>query len=304
MSGARPPTGRGAWGNPEGGPNLKSGQPCQQGMLDLSRFTGTAQFGPAYKVMLEHYPCPSWTIDQGLARMMVRVCDETADCLYREFTPTYTTYRKGARPELEHALKSAIGDLRAPEEIVRAVAGFTRDLNPPQSTNTEDIVFGGTEEEIIARKSEFCGEHARVACALLQVAGVPSRIVILADTTKAYSGHVMVEAFRGGKWGAVDSSSCVPYMKEDGEPATTWELICQPELIEKHFREGVTLFSARGQFRAAAISNYPLGEVTRYCYETARVNYYYRAILAMSDRGWPGGIRWLFGEDREEALPP
>jgi transglutaminase-like putative cysteine protease len=272
-------------------------------MVDLARFTGTAHFGSAYKVMLENYPCASWTIDRWLGRTMVWVCNETADCLYRKFTPTSTTYRKGTRPELERVLAGVIGSSRTPEVIVQAVAGFTRDLNCPKNTNIEDIVFGGTEEEIIARKSDFCGEHARVACALLQVAGVPSRIVILADTATAYSGHVMVEAFRSGKWGAVDSSTCVLYTKEDGEPATTWELMRQPELIERQFKEGATPFSTRGQFRAAAISNYPLEEVTSYCYETARVNYYYRAILAMCDRGWPGGIRWLFGENSEGSPP-
>ena len=269
-------------------------------MLDLSRFTGTAQFGPAYKIMLENYPCPAWTVDQILGRRMVRICDETADHLYTGFTSTYTTYRRGTRPALERVVEALPGNLQTSEDIVRGVATFTRCLNPPRTTPTEEIVFGGTEEEIIARGSEFCGEHARVACALLQVAGIPSRIVILADTETAYTGHVMVEGFRNGKWGAVDSSTSVLYMREDGQPATTWELIRHPELIEKHFEAGRTLFSARGQFRVAALSNYLIAEASRYCYETAQVNVYYRAILTMSDQGWPGGPHWLFGEGKAD----
>ena len=148
-------------------------------MLDLSLFTGTAQFGPAYKIMLENYPCPAWTVDQILGRRMVRICGETAAHLYTGFTSTYTTYRRGTRPGLERVVETLPGNLQTSEDIVRGVATFTRCLNPPRNTPTEEIVFGGTEEEIIARGSEFCGEHARVACALLQVHEAPGARVEL-----------------------------------------------------------------------------------------------------------------------------
>jgi len=31
------------------------------------------------------------------------------------------------------------------------------------------------------------------------------------------------------------------------------------------------------------------------------INAHYRAILEMSRKGWPGGLRWLFGEERGET---
>ena len=33
------------------------------------------------------------------------------------------------------------------------------------------------------------------------------------------------------------------------------------------------------------------------------MNDYYRSILSMADRGWPGGLRWLHGEDGESLSP-
>ena len=34
-----------------------------------------------------------------------------------------------------------------------------------------------------------------------------------------------------------------------------------------------------------------------YDYAVSPINDYYRSILEMSGRGWPGGLRWLHGED-------
>ena len=78
--------------------------------------------------------------------------------------------------------------------------------------------FGGTEEEIIERGSEWCTDVARVACALYQVAGFPCRIVNLFNLNAAYSGHVIVEVYRSEKWGAVDTNTGVIYQKADGAP--------------------------------------------------------------------------------------
>lgn len=124
-----------------------------------------------------------------------------------------------------------------------------------------------------------------------------ARIVSLADTQAAYSGHQIIEAWRGGSWGAVDPR--VVYTHEDGRPATTWELICRPELIRLHRRGDATLYTNPAQFRAAAISEYPTADPGHYA--VTAISPYCRSILEMADRGWPGGLRWLHGEDR---LPP
>ena len=36
-----------------------------------------------------------------------------------------------------------------------------------------------------------------------------------------------------------------------------------------------------------------------YDYTVTGLNEYYRAILTMANKGWPGGLRWLHGESRD-----
>jgi hypothetical protein len=47
-----------------------------------------------------------------------------------------------------------------------------------------------------------------------------------------------------------------------------------------------------------AITNYFVCRWKNYDYTITGVNDYYRSILKMADKGWPGGLRWLHSEDR------
>lgn len=38
-----------------------------------------------------------------------------------------------------------------------------------------------------------------------------------------------------------------------------------------------------------------------YDYTVSGVNRYYGQVLDMAERGWPGGLRWLRGEDGLDA---
>ncbi len=155
-------------------------------------------------------------------------------------------------------------------------------------------------EDIIKRGSDWCSEVARVACVLCQVAGFPCRIVNLFNLDEAYSGHVIVEAYRADHWGALDSSTGVVYATADGLPASVWDLMNKPELVEEHGRNPRALYSRSGQFRATGIANYFVWESHLYTYHVTGMNDYYLSILSMSARGWPGGLRWLHGENKEE----
>ncbi len=175
--------------------------------MDLSPYTGIGQFGPAYEAMLRGDSHAVGSVDRVLVERMVRVCAETADHLYGGFTPTVAVYEQGSRPELERAAAQATGGTSDTEEQVSGIARFCRDQGRDAEQDLDAMRVGGTEEEIIARGSDWCTDVARVACALCQVVGIPARLVCLADTGTAYSGHVIVEAFRGNAWGAV-STGC------------------------------------------------------------------------------------------------
>jgi hypothetical protein len=149
--------------------------------------------------------------------------------------------------------------------------------------------FGGTEEAIIARGTDWCTDVARVGCALYQVAGFPSRIVSLFNLHAAYSGHVIVEVHRRGAWGAVDTNSGVVYRKDDGRPATMWDLMNDAEVVKRHDAQP-------SQFTGAGIANYRVRDSDFHDYTVSGLNDYYRTILSMAEQGWPGGLRWLHGE--------
>jgi hypothetical protein len=266
-------------------------------MIDISLYQGIGQFGPAYQIMLENDPHAPGSIDRLLIENMIRLCPETADYLYREYTPTRSLYQKGTRPKLEQCIEEAVFSSYSDEERIEAITQFTSGLQKNATDDLDLIRVGGTEEEIIARGSDWCADVARVGCALCQVAGFPARIVSLFDTEKAYTGHVIIEVYRDKTWGAVDALTGVIYRHPEARPASTWELMNNPRLIECHSKGELTLYTTVGQFRAAAITNYFVWRWREYDYTVSTVNDYYRSILKMSLLGWPGDLRWLHGED-------
>lgn len=262
--------------------------------MEPSRYTGIAQFGPAYQVMLARDPHAPGSVDCVLVHRMVRLCADTAEWLYTRFTATESRYQVGSRPELERRAREATAGCATDEERVAGIAAFCAALQRAAPQALDEMVLGGTEEAIISRGSDWCTDVARVGSALCQVAGIAARLVCLADVEQAYSGHAIVEAYRGGAWGAVDTSTNVVYRHGDGRPASTWDLMADPALIEAH---GPAPYTSPGQFRRAALSSYYVWESSRYDYSESRPNDYYRSILDTALKGWPGGLRWLHGED-------
>jgi hypothetical protein len=268
-------------------------------MNNISKYQGISQFGPAYKFMLENDTHAPGSIDRILTKNMIRLCSETADYLYGEYTPTKSFYKKGSRPKLEQYVEKAILGNHSEEEHIEAITQFTSDLQKKASDDLDLMQFGGTEEEIIIRGSDWCTDVARVGCVLCQIAGFPARIVHLFDIKRAYSGHVIIEVYRNKVWGAVDSLTNVIYRDSMGKPVSTWNLMSDHHLIKRHYlRDKSIMYRALGQFRGAAISNYFVWCWREYDYTVSKINNYYRSILEISNQGWPGGLRWIHGEDR------
>ena len=263
----------------------------------LRQHVGLDVFGPAYRSMNERDSHAPGSVDRVLLDRMVGLCGETIPFLYSGFTLAETGYLEGSRPVLEEAAARATDGAASDEERVAALARFTAGLGRKVAgLSLDDTRMGGTEEDVLARGSDWCTDVARVACALYQVAGLPARIVYLVDLRKAYSGHVINEVFRQGVWGAVDTSTGVVYRSPAGRPLSVKELMAQPDLVEAHRRPGAG-YTNPGQFSAAAVSNYFVQDAACYDYAVSGVNDYYRSILEHSERGWPGGLRWLHGED-------
>jgi transglutaminase-like putative cysteine protease len=265
---------------------------------------GPGWFGPAYAEMMRHDPHAAGSIDRELIAEAVGLDARSSARLYRAPARPRSVYRRGTRPRLETLARSVTEGFADTESRVDAIARFTAGLSARAPTRGDDLRFGGTEEAIVARGSDWCSDVARVAAALAQVAGIPSRIVELADLDRPYSGHVVVEAFRRGRWGCVDPLCAVVYRDGRGLPASTWQLMRHPEWVRRHDRGAATPFARAGQFRRAAIAEYPLRPRNDRAYRTSRLNRYYRSVLDQAERGWPGGLRWLHGEDRSPTPRP
>lgn len=265
----------------------------------IREYTGSGQFGPAYRIMLEHDTHAPGSVDRVGIEHMIRLCDATAEFLYSEYTPTTVRHMPGSRPRLEAVCEEIFDGVRDAEKRVRRIGRFCRRLGAKAPTGSdEEMVFGGTEEQIIDRGSDWCTDVSRVACALLQVGGIPSRIVFQANPDRPYSGHVIVEAWRSGIWGAVDPTCNVVYRHSSGRPASVWELMNDDDLLRRHYRNAGTMYTNPQQFRLSAVVNYRIAHAAGYRYDVGPLNEYSRRVLEMSLAGWPGGRRWLFGEEQ------
>ncbi len=267
--------------------------------IDIRRFQGIARFGRAYEAMLERDTHTPNSVDRILTGTMIELCDETVEFLYSSYTPLRVDYEPGSRPGLERLLKRECGEAGS-RSTIAAFARFCARLACDDETPIDSLVFGGTEEQIIERVTDWCTDLARVACVLLQIGGLPSRIVYLFNTGAAYSGHAIVETHLDGVWGAVDAVHGVVYAHGDGRAASAWDLKCSPDLIPLNWDGRETNPSKIGQFSGVAIANYFVWETQRHDFSVSGPNEYCKSILRMSEAGWPGGLRWLHAED---AIP-
>jgi len=256
---------------------------------------GTGAFGPQYQIMYENDTQAPGSVARVLMERMIRLDEESVGYLYGEYTDLAARYVPGSRPALEKIVRRL--KKKSEAKTVAKITRFCRKkVLEPCNISTADMLFGGTEEEVIARTTYWCTDLARVACVLFQVAGLPARILTTANTNFAYCGHCVTEVYCDGKWGVVDANVGLVY----GHSA--WEIHNDPGLIKHAKPEGNDIFFPPGeQYESVGISNYYVDEAASYSYETSRVNDYCRAILAHSARKWEGGIRWIHGEENADG---
>lgn len=271
--------------------------------FDPRPYQGPGVLGSAYAYMLDRDAHAPGSVDRALQQRMVRLLPETVNYLYGDYSPTKVDYAVGSRPSLAKLVESITAYKGTQAQRLVAIARFCARLGDRADDNLETMILGGTEEDVIARGSDWCTDVARVGCILCQLAGIPARLANLFDLGNAYSGHVIIEAYRLGTWGAVDTSTAVIYRRRDGTPVTTWELMHDAAFVREFAADPTAVYSRPEQFGAAAIVNYPLGDWESYDYTPSGLNDYYRSILRMSQNNWPGGLRWLHGEDGSPPVP-
>jgi len=248
----------------------------------------------AYQRMLQRDVHAPNSVDRVLISQMIRLTEASADYLYRDYTPTQARYEPGSRPQLESAVRCAlkIPSLESHVASLDSLRQITTYLATIASSAAAvplvDLIFGGTEERILARPTDWCTDLARAACVMLHVAGAAARIVCLFDTVRAFSGHQVIEAYIDGSWVCADPVNGFVYEKSNGSPASTLDVIRQRHAASRKLI---------GLFRAVFLVNYNPMMASTCDFNESRVNAYYLSILNQSSAGWPGGLRWLHGED-------
>lgn len=182
---------------------------------------GYGVFGKAYEVMLRSDLHAPGSIDHQLMERMILLEEDSLPLLYGG-VPAVNPAMK------EHALypftrqfvgKSAVETI---DNLLRLTAGIAQSCDLP----FEQMRFGGTEQQILQRGTDWCADLARVGVALLNCAGIPARIGHLVNPDRPYNGHVVVEAHYDGRFGALD----FVYGSRFGAaaPLSLWELHRSP----------------------------------------------------------------------------
>lgn len=138
------------------------------------------------------------SIDHKFMREMILLNDESYDFLYNN----QITFHDMTQHELY--IFSQRFKLERDFNSIQNVAKFTSDMANTFNLDFEDMLFGGTEKEIINRGTDWCADMARVATVLVQCIGIPCRIVHLANIEKAYNGHAIIEVYYCDKYALVD----------------------------------------------------------------------------------------------------
>jgi len=253
-------------------------------MTDLSRYMGRELYlddlsevvRRAYRVSVEgSIAFYGDTVDAQMIDDQVRLCDETADYIYSDYTPLEVTYQRGSRPELEHIIDRILDGVTDAQERALTIMRFVRDIHKLRPEGDRgaagDLFHGGTEEEVIKKGSNMCNEQARVFCVLCQVAGMPARYV-----GHYIDRHGVSEVYCDGRWAYIDNEGRY-FLKEDGTLASTWELKQHPQLVTSQRPEVIA--EARKRFslerserefcpvEVTVITNYVAWEHARFNYD-------------------------------------
>ena len=257
----------------------------------------------AYQRMLRHDVHALKSVDRVLMREMIRLTESSADYLYCNYTPTEALYEPGTRPEMElvvqHALSASGQDSSAAGlDTLRQIVTFLSQIAlSADDIHPRELVFGGTEESIVTRRTDWCTDLARAGCVMLHIDGVAARLVCLFDTVRAYSSHQIIEANIDGSWACAGPVRGCVFQHSDGRPASARDLVNDQSIAIDTIADAAAAEAYNGLFSNVFLVNYSPELFTDYDFTESKADAYNLSILDESLAGWPAGLRWLHGED-------
>jgi len=199
-------------------------------------------------------------VDVEIIAGQLNLNDRTREYIYEGgFTPAELAYRPGSRPLLEETLCEIVTPAMSEREKALAIMRRCRD-NRDRGLRGGAFT-GGSEEELLKRGAIMCNEISRVFVCLSQVAGLRSRCMC-----SHISGHMMAEVEVGGRWWWMDPMQGFYCLRDDGGPASTWDLFKDPALFDRQSGEVRADIRPTGPFPEGG----PAAEAANVAYSIAR----------------------------------
>lgn len=237
---------------------------------------GYSIFGKPYEIMLKNDLHDLASIDHALMRNMILLEEESSP----------TLYQKPSCLNMEgHALYAFAQQFKAAQErqSIRNVLDYTSGIALRYDVDFKDMVFGGTEQQILQRGTDWCADMARVGAVLLQCLGIPCRLLHLVNLNKAYHGHVVGEAYYEGSYGVVDF--IYGYQFYEDSPISARDVLRNADVLSAYPEE------YRGLYSAIGVSEYdPMDADNNYA--ISRPNAYCMKLIYTDHLD-----RWIMGED-------
>lgn len=236
-------------------------------------------FGPEYGSMFRNDLHAEGSIDRSLLEHMILIDSSSLDLLYSQ-TPDIPDLHMHELYQLSLRFRGT-----PPHDTIRNVLEYTSGIASGFDIPFEEMLFGGTEKQILDRGTNWCTDMARVGCVLLKCLGIPCRMVYLADTQRAYNGHAICEAYYESRYGAADFIH--GYLFHDEKPQSVYRLMTTPSCLSSYPDDYRRLFSA------AAVADYDPTDKSN-DYTISHPNEYYLGIMRETHHGC-----WFMGEDEQ-----
>ncbi len=273
--------------------------------MDLTPYTGQharCQDPQHAAVLLENTTYsmsvyPQGTVDHVLFHQAVVLTNETAEALYRDFTPLDQPFTRGTRVFLERIVDVVTAGLKTDRQKAIALCDWVRDIPRTYPNPDGEPFHGGAEEEVVRKGSNMCNEMARVLGILAQIAHISSRYVghmtpFDFDDPNSVSGHGVNELHVEGAWAYFDIRGKF-FQKSDGRLASAWDLIRDPSIIDKQPQDVLSYMG-----RSTSL------DVTREYFSPQTVHIvvnYLAADHARYDYSWQYPSNGLYQRARENA---
>lgn len=186
-------------------------------------------------------------------KKQILLCDETREYLYGT-KPEKVRYVRGTRPILEKYVEDATKDAKTDREKVLALMSFCRDLykNDPNNALPYNLVYGGTEEQLIEKGENLCECLGRLMVSLSEIAGFPGRIVM------HMAGHIVCEIYFEDRWAYLDPRAGMFYLDDKGKFLSIDEVWRNREVILQQTDFVKSFVSDRWTYEQRQTRNYTI----------------------------------------------